>query len=156
VSGGLTEAEVAAWGRRVGAGLRAPLFVGLAGPVGAGKSVVARAVAAGAGVEGFLPSPTFNLVFRYALPGCPARAVIHADLYRIRSEDELAAVGWEDVLAEPAVVLVEWPERAGAALPADRWEIALSMAPREALLRELVVRRIGEPALAPGLVEALA
>lgn len=153
--GPLTEPEVAAWGRRVGENLRAPLFVGLAGPVGAGKSVVARAMAAGAGVEGVLPSPTFNLVFRYALPGRPARAVIHADLYRIRGEDELAAIGWEDMLAEPAVVLVEWPERAAAALPADRWEIALGMVPGDALLRDLTVRRIGEPPLAQGLVEAV-
>lgn len=151
----LTEAQVEAWGRRVGAALPVPVFVGLAGPVGAGKSVVARAIAAGAGVEGFLPSPTFNLVFRYALPDSPVRAVTHADLYRIRSEDELSAIGWEDMLAEPGVVLVEWPERAGAALPADRWEIALSMAPGEPLARDVVVRRIGRPALAPGLAEKM-
>ncbi len=148
----LTEAQLAAWGRRIGTASRPPVFLGLAGPVGAGKSVVARAVAAGAGVEEFMPSPTFNLVFRYELPDQPARAVVHADLYRVRSEDELAAIGWEDMLADPALVLVEWPERAGSARPADRWEIALRMVPGEPELRELEVRRIGEPAPLPRLV----
>lgn len=147
----LTEAQVTEWGRRVGEAVRAPLFLGLAGPLGAGKSVVARAVATGAGVEGVLPSPTFNLVFRYALPGRPAVAVVHADLYRIRSEDELAAIGWDDLLEEPAVVLVEWPERAGSARPADRWEISLRMVPGEPGLRGLEVRRIGEPGPLPRL-----
>lgn len=147
----LTEAQAAAWGRRVGEGARPPLFVGLTGPVGVGKSVLARAIAAGAGVDGVVPSPTFNLVYRYPLPERPAGAVVHADLYRIRSQEELAGIGWEDILAEPAVVLVEWPEHAGDALPADRWEVLLRTLPGEPRLRGVEVRRVGDPEPLPRL-----
>ncbi len=147
----LTEAQAVAWGRRAGEGARPPLFVGLSGPVGAGKSVLARAIAAGAGVGGFVPSPTFNLVFRYPLPGRPAGAVVHADLYRLRSQEELAGIGWEDLLAERAVLLVEWPERAGDALPADRWDVSLRVLPGEPHLRGAEVRRVGNPGPLPRL-----
>lgn len=140
----VTEEELTAWGRRVGAGARPPLFVGLKGPLGAGKSVFARAVARGAGVEGALPSPTFNIVFRYPLRG--GRAVIHADLFRIGAAAELAGIGWEDVLGDDgAIVLVEWCGRAGEALPPDRWEIRLGFVPGEAGRRGVEVERFGEP-----------
>ena len=94
----VTEGELVEWGRRVGAEVEVPVFIGLRGPLGAGKSVFARAVARGAGVDGTLPSPTFNVVFRYALPD--GRAVIHADLFRLRSTAELAGIGWEDMVDE--------------------------------------------------------
>ena len=61
----LSEEELARWGERIGSSVRPPVFLMLRGPVGAGKSVLARAVARGAGVRGAVPSPTFNLVFRY-------------------------------------------------------------------------------------------
>lgn len=139
----LTEPDLVAWGRRIGAGIRPPAFIGLSGPLGAGKSVLARAVAAGAGVREHLPSPTFNIVFRYALPN--ARSVVHADLYRLRSVEELAGIGWDDLLGdENAVVLVEWPERAGGELPEDRWEVALAYSAVGSELRTVAVESRGE------------
>ena len=144
----MTEEELRALGRRVGAEAGPPVFIGLRGPLGAGKSVFARAVARGAGVEGALPSPTFNIVFRYALPG--GRAVVHADLFRIESAGELAAVGWEDLLGdEGAIVLVEWCGRAGEELPPDRWEMRLGFVPGEAGRRGMAVERFGEPGSLP-------
>lgn len=142
------EEELTTWARRVGAEVEVPVFIGLRGPLGAGKSVFARAVARGAGVEGALPSPTFNLVFRYALPG--GRAVIHADLFRVRSEAELAGIGWEDLLDDDgAIVLVEWCGRAGESLPRDRWEVALGFDPDKVGVRVVEVARFGEPAALP-------
>ncbi|MDE2875122.1 MAG: tRNA (adenosine(37)-N6)-threonylcarbamoyltransferase complex ATPase subunit type 1 TsaE [Gemmatimonadota bacterium] len=142
------EEELVAWGRRVGAGVDVPVFIGLRGPLGAGKSVFARAVARGAGVEGALPSPTFNVVFRYGLPG--GGAVIHADLFRLRSEAELAGIGWEDLVDDGgAIVLVEWCERAGDALPRDRWEIGLAFVPGEGGVRAVEIARVGEPVALP-------
>ena len=144
----VTEGELVAWGRRVGAEVDPPVFIGLRGPLGAGKSVFARAVARGAGVEGALPSPTFNIVFRYALPD--GRAVIHADLFRLRTEAELAGIGWADMVDEEgAIVLVEWCERAGDALPRDRWEIGLEYVPGEVGVRAVEVARFGEPVALP-------
>ena len=71
----LNEAEMIRWGKAIGAAARTPLFLFLRGPLGAGKSVLARSIAHGAGVEGVVPSPTFNLMFRYpSEPGCRGRA----------------------------------------------------------------------------------
>ncbi|NIQ54994.1 MAG: tRNA (adenosine(37)-N6)-threonylcarbamoyltransferase complex ATPase subunit type 1 TsaE, partial [Gammaproteobacteria bacterium] len=56
--------ELVRWGLRIGESAEPPLFITLTGPLGAGKSVLARAIARGAGVHGAVPSPTFNLMFR--------------------------------------------------------------------------------------------
>lgn len=144
----LTEDQLTLWGRRIGREIRVPVFIGLKGPLGAGKSVFARAVALGAGVEDELPSPTFNVLFRY--PAGDVTSLVHADLYRLDSPSELAEIGWEDVLAENGIVLVEWPERAGDALPRDRWEIELDFPRGEPNLRTVSVERHGVPSPLPG------
>ena len=72
------------------------------------------------------PSPTFTLMQVYDGPRFP---VVHADFYRLRGADELAQIGWDEVI-DGAVTLVEWPERAASALPADRLEIALTFRSR--------------------------
>ncbi len=159
----MTEDELVSWGRRIGAAAQAPIFIGLTGPLGAGKSVLARAVARGAGVKGALPSPTFNIVFRYPLPkrarakGARTRAarapeaVVHADLFRITAAEELAGIGWEDMLADRgAIVLVEWCGRAGDELPPDRWEVTLGFVD-DVDRRAVRVRRFGEPSPLPRL-----
>jgi len=144
----LAEDDLVAWGRRIGAKIRPPVFIGLRGPLGAGKSVLARAVARGAGVRETLPSPTFNIVFRYALSA--AESVVHADLYRLRSVEELAGIGWDDIVGdERAIVLVEWPGRAGGELPADRWEVTLGFSGAGPGSRTVEVERCGEPAALP-------
>ncbi len=144
----LTEDDLVAWGRRIGARIRPPVFIGLRGPLGAGKSVLARAVARGAGVRETLPSPTFNIVFRYSLSA--TQSVVHADLYRLRSVEELAGIGWDDIVGdEGAIVLVEWPGRAGGELPADRWEVTLGFSGAGPGSRTVEVGRCGEPAALP-------
>jgi tRNA threonylcarbamoyladenosine biosynthesis protein TsaE len=114
------------WGHRVGAAVRPPAFLALSGDLGAGKSVLARAIARGAGVRDPMPSPTFNLVFRYAARD--GATVVHMDLYRLEQESEVWALGWRELGAPDEIVVVEWPERAGGLLPADRWEIRLEHA----------------------------
>ncbi len=144
----LKERDLKAWGRRIGAELEPPAFIGLRGPLGAGKSVLARAIARGAGVEGHLPSPTFNIVFRYDLAG--GGAVVHADLYRLGSAAELAGIGWDDIVTDDAaIVLVEWPERAGAELPVDRWEVSLDYDHGKPGVRRVDVNRQGAPPSLP-------
>lgn len=139
----LSEAELTRWGRTIGREVGLPVFIGLRGELGAGKSVLARAIARGAGVEGNLPSPTFNLLFRYpAARGC---TVVHMDLYRLADPDEVWELGWEEVRADDQIVLVEWPERAGPHLPDTRWEITLKPVPGDPLAREVAVSRVGHP-----------
>jgi tRNA threonylcarbamoyl adenosine modification protein YjeE len=144
----LDEGEVARWGANVGAFVAPPVFIGLSGELGAGKSVLARAIGAGAGVTEAMPSPSYTLVHRYA--GREGRSVAHLDLYRIASPDELDELGWSDLGADDEIVLVEWPERAGDRMPADHWLIRLEVPDDELRLRDIEVLRVGSPpTLAP-------
>jgi tRNA threonylcarbamoyladenosine biosynthesis protein TsaE len=100
---------------RAGAALARTLQVGdvvaLSGPLGAGKTTLVRGVLAALGHDGEVPSPTFAIVQPYDATRIP---IAHADLYRIEDPDELQEIGLEDQLIDGAL-LVEWPERAGAA-----------------------------------------
>src|SRR4051795_4345014 len=99
----------------------------LSGDLGAGKTAAARAMIRYlAGDETLeVPSPTFTLVQGYDLPSFP---LVHADLYRVGDPGELEEIGLSP-LPDGALALIEWPERAPDALPADRIDIALSHRP---------------------------
>jgi N-acetylmuramate 1-kinase len=103
-------------------------LVTLSGDIGAGKTTFARALirylAKDPAIE--VPSPTFTLMQVYELPQFP---LVHADLFRLSGSAELAELGFDD-LPEGAVVLVEWPDRAAGFLPADRIDVALTLAPK--------------------------
>ncbi|HYA72975.1 MAG TPA: tRNA (adenosine(37)-N6)-threonylcarbamoyltransferase complex ATPase subunit type 1 TsaE [Roseiarcus sp.] len=117
-------------------------FIALSGDLGAGKTTFAR---------GFLrallddpeleaPSPTFTLMQVYQGPEFP---VVHADFYRLRGAEELAQLGWDEVV-EDAVTLVEWPNRAAEALPPDRLEIEFAFdLSKGADFRRAEVRALG-------------
>lgn len=139
----LDEAALEQWGRRIGGSVEPPITIGLSGPLGAGKSVLARAIGVGAGVRQPMPSPSFNLLFRY--PANLGREVVHLDLYRIETPDELWELGWEQLGDAREIVLVEWPERAEDSMPSDHWVIELSVPPGHELLRDVGVERVGSP-----------
>ena len=144
----LDEAEMIRWGRAIGAAARTPLFLFLTGPLGAGKSVLARSIAQGAGVEGSVPSPTFNLMFRY--PTDRGVLVVHMDLYRLSDPDELWELGWQELGADDELILVEWPDRAEGLLPEHRWEITLAQVAGARRARAVSVNRFGTPHDLPG------
>jgi tRNA threonylcarbamoyladenosine biosynthesis protein TsaE len=147
----LTEPELVAWGERIGREVRTPLVLALRGDLGAGKSTLARAVAHGAGVEGDIPSPTFNLVFSYDAPhGVTIR---HLDLYRLEHPDEVWELGWSELGGPGDLVLIEWPQRAESLLPAPRWEVEIEEVGDPAV-RRVVLRAVGDPPPLPPLREA--
>jgi tRNA threonylcarbamoyladenosine biosynthesis protein TsaE len=89
---------------------RWPLLVGLRGELGAGKTTWVRALLRGLGYAARVPSPTYTLLEHYAVADL---TVVHLDLYRLVSEEELENLGLRDWLAARATwVLVEWPDRA--------------------------------------------
>jgi tRNA threonylcarbamoyladenosine biosynthesis protein TsaE len=99
------------------------LAVCLSGPLGAGKSTLARAlIRALTGPDEEVPSPTFTLAQFYAPEGFP---LAHFDLYRLASPDEAYEIGLEEALAE-GCVLIEWPERLEGDLPGDRLDIEIT------------------------------
>jgi len=120
-------ADVAAT-TRLGAAIAIALGQGeavcLSGPLGAGKSSLARglirALAPGAGD---VPSPTFTLVQFYA---GPYFEIAHFDLYRLTRAEEAFEIGLDEALREGAAV-IEWPERLGDLLPADRLEVTIHL-----------------------------
>jgi tRNA threonylcarbamoyladenosine biosynthesis protein TsaE len=109
--------ETIALGRELATKLRPPLLIFLDGELGAGKTTLAKGIISGLGVarEEDVTSPTFTLVhvFRNPVPkGVEGGVkVFHVDLYRVSDRHDLETLGLEDVFAEPAIVLVEWPDR---------------------------------------------
>jgi tRNA threonylcarbamoyladenosine biosynthesis protein TsaE len=85
----LDEESLVRWGARIGETVTTPVLIALVGSLGVGKSVLARAVGDGAGVRQPMPSPSFNLLFRYS--AFDGLEVVHLDLYRLERPDEL----WE-------------------------------------------------------------
>ena len=116
----LDEAGLRAIGARLSAVLRAGDVVALSGDLGAGKTPLARAILRGLGHQGEVPSPTFTLVQGYDGGGLRL-PLWHVDLYRLQGPDEAEGLALDDVLAD-GVLLVEWPERMGAAFwPEALW-----------------------------------
>jgi tRNA threonylcarbamoyladenosine biosynthesis protein TsaE len=98
--------------------------VTLIGALGAGKTVFAKGVAEGLGLDpAELASPTF--VIAAELPTPAGLRLVHADLYRVESSDELEAAGLLDWLAPATLLLVEWADRFPDALPKDHLEVHL-------------------------------
>ena len=118
----LTEPELVDWGVRLGRQIVPPLVITLDGDLGAGKTTLARAICMGFGVREEVTSPTFAIVHMYDALKAP---VYHVDLYRLDGPRELQNIGWDDLVQSDALLLIEWPDRAGDLLPADHLPIQL-------------------------------
>ena len=120
-------AATEAAGARLARHLRGGMVVTLAGDLGTGKTTLTRAIGRGFGVEEPVTSPTFALVHEYEAR--QQRRLLHVDLYRIRGPHQLANLGWENLLDAPAVLIIEWPDRAGPLIPEDALAITLAHVP---------------------------
>jgi len=118
------DAATARLGEAVAGALRAGEAVCLTGPLGGGKSTLARAlVRALTTPDEDVPSPTFTLVQFYEARGF---AVAHFDLYRLTDPDEAYEIGLDEALEEGAAI-IEWPQRLEGRLPPDRLDIDIAI-----------------------------
>ena len=109
------EKETEAIGEQFGRRVKDGTVVAMYGDLGAGKTAFVRGMARGMGIDTRVSSPTFTIVNEYL----GDRTLIHFDMYRLGSADELFDIGWEDYLNRGAVLAVEWSENVADALPSD-------------------------------------
>jgi tRNA threonylcarbamoyladenosine biosynthesis protein TsaE len=134
------EARLSRFATALAPGLRTGDPVLLTGPVGAGKTTLARALIgalmarAGAPAEE-VPSPSYTLVQTYCAGGTE---IWHADLYRLGDAGELAELGLEEAFAS-AIAIVEWADRLGSVAPPDALWIGLSPVPGRDSARQVVL-----------------
>ena len=110
--------------RRLASELKPGDVICLEGDLGAGKTTFTQGLAAALGVNGRVTSPTFCIVQEHRGNGA---FLVHMDLYRLHDEDDVLAIGWEDYLSEGAVLVVEWPERAGTLIPTHAHHVRFTL-----------------------------
>ncbi len=121
-------------GRRIAARLAPGMAVLLSGPLGVGKSALARALirAACGRPDMEVPSPSYTLVQTYE---AGSLTIHHFDLWRLDGPAALEELGWDQALAD--VVMVEWPDRLGSLLPDHALDVALTVLPDQRRLARL-------------------
>ncbi len=116
--------ETWAVARAFAAELKPGDVVCLEGDLGAGKTTFTQGLAAALGAKRAVTSPTFCIVVEHPTEKL---LLVHMDLYRLHDADEVLTIGWEDYLARNAVLLVEWPDRAGDLMPASARHVAFTL-----------------------------
>jgi tRNA threonylcarbamoyladenosine biosynthesis protein TsaE len=120
--------------RQLARSLRGGGIFSLEGPLGAGKTTFVQGLAEGLGCPpDEVSSPTFTLVHEYAGGRLP---LVHMDLYRLESEDELAALGFDDLAGASNVLAIEWGDKFPAALPPHARRLVFSIEGEARRIRE--------------------
>jgi tRNA threonylcarbamoyladenosine biosynthesis protein TsaE len=122
-----------------GASIDSAVVIALNGELGAGKTTFVSGFLRAMGVEGAVRSPTYTLIEPYervgaSNPDAPVKSVYHMDLYRLANAGELEMLAPRDLLEPGCVLLVEWAERAGSALPPADLTLTLAYPPAESRL----------------------
>lgn len=108
-----SEQETRELGKKIGSAAPSGSVISLRGPLGAGKTVIAKGVAEALRIDESIVSPTFTLVQEYE----GTMPLHHMDLYRIDGVDEFGGIGGEELLYADGITLIEWSEKIEAILP---------------------------------------
>lgn len=117
-----SDAQTEALGARLAPGVSPRCWIYVRGPLGAGKTTFVRGLLRGLGHEGSVTSPTFTFIEPYAIGDV---RVFHFDFYRVADPGELEFLGLRDYFDRTGICIVEWPERAGALLPAPDLDVMI-------------------------------
>lgn len=118
-----SEGETCTYAAKLAETLEPGSVVALAGDLGAGKSVFARALMRALGVtDEAMPSPTFALIQTYDGKDCK---LAHMDWYRLEDVDEIELLGVREYFTPPWITIIEWPERAPELIPATAIQLRL-------------------------------
>lgn len=112
-------------GQKIGTLIKQPLIIALMGDLGSGKTALVQGLAKGLEVpEGYyITSPTFTLINEY-----PGRfPLVHVDLYRLESIDDLEDVGLEELLYGQSVIAIEWAEKLSGCQPTDQLRVTMEI-----------------------------
>ena len=129
--------ETVALGRRLAAVLPDGAIIAFTGGLGAGKTAFCRGLAEGLGCTDPVSSPTFAIVNYYRGP----RPMAHFDLYRIHTENDLAAAGFYDYLDQGAIVAAEWSENLAPLLDQEN-PIRVDIQPLDATTRRITIEGV--------------
>ena len=116
-----SEQETERLGAKFAEKLPGGTVVAMYGDLGAGKTAFVRGMAKGMGLDCRVSSPTFTIVNEYL----GSRELIHFDMYRLNSADELYDIGWEDYLNRGAVCAVEWSEKVTDAFTGEEYTVRI-------------------------------
>ena len=121
------EEETRSLGRELAEAIAGDTTLSLEGPLGAGKTCFVQGLAAGVGLDPVMvSSPTFTLVHEYPGGRLP---LVHFDLYRLNSQEELTGLGYDEYFERPAIRAIEWGDKFPGALPVETWRIRISIEP---------------------------
>jgi tRNA threonylcarbamoyladenosine biosynthesis protein TsaE len=131
--------ETRALGRALGQAAEPGTVLALTGPLGAGKTQLAKGVAAGLGVESVVNSPTFVLMNEHD----GRLRLFHIDAYRLNDPEEALAAGLLDERQAAGVTVIEWADRLSGWLPAARLDVRLSPIPGDDRARAVLLEAHG-------------
>ncbi len=118
------ETETVNLGKQIASSLKCGDVIALYGDLGSGKTRLVKGICLGLDVKQMVNSPTFIIVNEYSSQ--KFQNIYHFDLYRMKTEDEVLAMGFEDYLNHESIVLIEWPEHIERLLPPETIKIHIS------------------------------
>ena len=129
--------QTEAFGRRLGAVLEPGAVVALQGPLGAGKTVLTKGIAKGLGITTTITSPSFMIAVEH--PG--TIPLLHIDLYRTGSDEELELLGFDELTSGNGVAVIEWGDKAAHLLGRDYVQLTITIQPGG--VREIILTDTG-------------
>lgn len=133
-----SEDETIALGSEFSRELRGGDTVALSGDLGSGKTRFIKGICSGLGVTEHVASPTFTLINEYRAGDL---AVYHFDFYRLKSVQEIIALGFEEYVTGDGICLIEWAEKASPLLPGTRYSVGFRLGP-ESNTREIAIEKL--------------